>query len=594
MDDDYWDGAIGQLDLLDDFYRPTTASAALTIAGSNDTTIRLKGDNLIVSFFHDMGRNAGQEYVGLYSANPELDITVEQLVDNEPGLLMAVAAENFNDGDAASLIKVSMYGIKIAGNLTLSSGSLASHALTGDSGDTAYGVMSKALSFPDPSANRVIEAVGSTGAFRLGSGTDDPALPDAYRYATNNVFAYPLPSDWKTYAEPNRGTPYAFTAEQKYAMIVDAVAGPFAILENITVTGNVSTLLSEPNILNVTVYGAEPTEVTAADALSWFASLPAGLTAAATTNGQSIEITLSGTPTEIDANLFILKVPIGNSVSPDFDVELNPYATYNIGPAIPVPTYNISYNPGEGVGEIWNVTVSEGSSYTVAENTFTNPGYTFAEWTSASGSYAPGDLITASEDIILTAEWTLAPVPPVVPPEIVFPESNELIYNPNGGTPNTPRHEPAARGGLYIVKENTFERENFTFTEWSTAADGINGKVYLPGETLEFLSSGVTVLHAQWKPNGTNEPGSNGGNTGNAVVTQPDAPVASGNETDDPNSGSKNNNTESGMNGTENKPPIKDPTTQHMSMLVIFFIILLAIGLFTYRRIYEKKEEEEE
>ena len=73
-------------------------------------------------------------------------------------------------------------------------------------------------------------------------------------------------------------------------------------------------------------------------------------------------------------------------------------------------TYTVTYHSNvTGIDDI-EVVYNEGDDVTVAENTFTNPGYAFTEWTTeedGSGySYSPGDVIEdIDDDIDLYAQW---------------------------------------------------------------------------------------------------------------------------------------------------------------------------------------------
>ena len=76
-------------------------------------------------------------------------------------------------------------------------------------------------------------------------------------------------------------------------------------------------------------------------------------------------------------------------------------------------TYTVTYHANvTGVSDI-EVEYNEGDDVTIADNTFTNPGYAFIEWnTEADGSgdsYAPGDEIEGiDDDIDLYAQWEVS------------------------------------------------------------------------------------------------------------------------------------------------------------------------------------------
>lgn len=73
--------------------------------------------------------------------------------------------------------------------------------------------------------------------------------------------------------------------------------------------------------------------------------------------------------------------------------------------------YKLSFSANGGNGTIANISVEEGSEFTLPENTFTKTGYSFAGWaTSADGnvSYSDKAKITVTGNITLYAKWTVA------------------------------------------------------------------------------------------------------------------------------------------------------------------------------------------
>lgn len=72
-----------------------------------------------------------------------------------------------------------------------------------------------------------------------------------------------------------------------------------------------------------------------------------------------------------------------------------------------------------------------------------------------------------------------------------------ITFDPNGGAGSM---EPMSvnPGVGNKLTDNTFTRENYTFTGWNTAADG-TGKTYADGEIVNF--SADTTLYAQWTQN---------------------------------------------------------------------------------------------
>ena len=74
----------------------------------------------------------------------------------------------------------------------------------------------------------------------------------------------------------------------------------------------------------------------------------------------------------------------------------------------------------------------------------------------------------------------------------------KLTYNANGGEGATDS-APGAAGESVTVAEDGFKRNNYTFTDWNTQADG-KGTAYKPGDSFT-LTDKDTVLYAQWSKN---------------------------------------------------------------------------------------------
>lgn len=143
-------------------------------------------------------------------------------------------------------------------------------------------------------------------------------------------------------------------------------------------------------------------------------------------------------------------------------------------------SYAISYNANGGSGSMSDTTWSYPNSGTVASNSFTRTGYTFAGWVNGSGNpVAVGATYTTS--VALTATWT--------------GNTGTVYYNGNGSdggsTANTTWTYPATSG---IVRANGFTRTGYTFARWNTAANGSGTDYYPNGST----PADGTTLYAIW------------------------------------------------------------------------------------------------
>jgi uncharacterized repeat protein (TIGR02543 family) len=133
----------------------------------------------------------------------------------------------------------------------------------------------------------------------------------------------------------------------------------------------------------------------------------------------------------------------------------------------------------------------------------TRSGYTFGGWLDDSSNlYNPGDSITLTGYITLTAQWT-----PVY----------TVTYNGNSGNTTISDTVGYEEGDSVTVKFTpTPTRSNYTFAGWNTADNG-TGTTYTAAGTNSFLmpASNVT-LYARWTPLYTV---TYNGNSGNSTIS---------------------------------------------------------------------------
>jgi len=176
----------------------------------------------------------------------------------------------------------------------------------------------------------------------------------------------------------------------------------------------------------------------------------------------------------------------------------------------PKYAYSLIYNANFGTSpetksdsENISGVYATGYSIGVDENTFVRENYTFAGWNTASDgsgtAYAPGEsvaLTSKDNKAVLYAQW-------IENPKYAY----SLTYSANfGETPET-KADGENISGTYAesysitVDENTFVRENYTFTGWNTTADG-SGTDYSAGQAVALTAQNNTeVLYAQWTEN---------------------------------------------------------------------------------------------
>jgi uncharacterized repeat protein (TIGR02543 family) len=145
--------------------------------------------------------------------------------------------------------------------------------------------------------------------------------------------------------------------------------------------------------------------------------------------------------------------------------------------------FTVTFEPNGGHG---TMAAQRGDHPTaLAFNEFTRAGYTFVNWfTSANGTgtpYANGATYPFTAPITLYAQWKKGKV-----------ASHTVTFFANGGTGSmAPERENTATG----LSNVTFTRVGYTFSNWSTTANG-KGKSFANRVTYSFKAS--LSLYAQW------------------------------------------------------------------------------------------------
>ena len=126
---------------------------------------------------------------------------------------------------------------------------------------------------------------------------------------------------------------------------------------------------------------------------------------------------------------------------------------------------------------------ANGTMITLAANTFTNPGYTFAGWSDGTSTYGAGASYTLSSDgaaIVFTAQWTA--------------DTDAYSYAGGGGSGSAPASGSGANGTMITLAANTFTNPGYTFAGWS---DGTS--TYGAGASYTLSSDGAAIVFtAQW------------------------------------------------------------------------------------------------
>lgn len=154
---------------------------------------------------------------------------------------------------------------------------------------------------------------------------------------------------------------------------------------------------------------------------------------------------------------------------------------------------HILFDGNGGDGEMDEVCVMPGESYTIPECPFENECHVFANWnTDASGdgdTYTPGQRVVlqlpeGEEEITLYAQWY---------------SKVQVYFDGNGGDGDM-EDTCVMPGESYTIPECLFENEGFLFAGWDTDFLG-DGDAYTPGQQVTLqLEEGEEelTLYAQW------------------------------------------------------------------------------------------------
>ncbi|MCL1982046.1 MAG: InlB B-repeat-containing protein [Clostridiales bacterium] len=150
----------------------------------------------------------------------------------------------------------------------------------------------------------------------------------------------------------------------------------------------------------------------------------------------------------------------------------------------------VIYNPNGGNGAV-AVDVSDvNGQITVSDKGYYWNGYTFNGYnTAANGSgfsYAVGQKVTLSDNLILYAQWK------------PIKDRCTVVYLPGNGGTGGSADVNLLVGSQYTIKNQdsaNVSKPWFNFLYWSTQADG-KGAVYLPGQTITLAND--LTLHAIW------------------------------------------------------------------------------------------------
>jgi len=167
---------------------------------------------------------------------------------------------------------------------------------------------------------------------------------------------------------------------------------------------------------------------------------------------------------------------IGNVFGDVYILAMTMIVVDHIDPEVPV--FDASYDANGGSGTmIGHISIPDGATITLKENSFTRMGYTFTGWkaNNVGETLLPGAVIPVTEDMVLHAQWT--------------PTVYQVTFNSNGGT-SVPSQ--AVYYGDRATYPTVPTRGQYTFEGWYT--DSALMSLYSFTSTV----TGNTTLYAKW------------------------------------------------------------------------------------------------
>ncbi len=147
-----------------------------------------------------------------------------------------------------------------------------------------------------------------------------------------------------------------------------------------------------------------------------------------------------------------------------------------------IPTYWVTFDSGRGYGYMSEAQVQKGKTYTLPECTFTAPNkMEFDCWEIGGKQYQPGDRITVTDNVTVSALWKDAPA-----------EVYTVTFLSNGGT-GTMAPVEIEEGSPCTLPACAFTApEGKAFDHWE-----IDGRAYVPGNAIAV--TGNVSVRAVWK-----------------------------------------------------------------------------------------------
>ncbi len=152
-------------------------------------------------------------------------------------------------------------------------------------------------------------------------------------------------------------------------------------------------------------------------------------------------------------------------------------------------SYTITYmNQGR---QYTTSTLTAGIGTSLISSKPTREGYTFKGWSDTNGGTTARNRFSANEangSKTVYAIWE--------------PNSYNITYMPNGGTPSSVYTQTVTYGQTFITKPaDTYTRDGYTFLGWTLNTPGLTGAYINANTTYTYSTLDNTVLFAEWTIN---------------------------------------------------------------------------------------------
>jgi uncharacterized protein (TIGR02145 family)/uncharacterized repeat protein (TIGR02543 family) len=150
--------------------------------------------------------------------------------------------------------------------------------------------------------------------------------------------------------------------------------------------------------------------------------------------------------------------------------------------------YVVTFNPNGGRGDLVTQNFTHKVAQSLMANPFTNRGFVFTGWNTASNgtgtAYKDEESVKITSHVVLYAQWRIAT------------GFFTVTFDANGAIGEMSPQIFTA-GEAQALSPNAFYYENYRFTGWNTSPNG-KGKDYTNEQNIT-ISSNIT-LYAQWVP----------------------------------------------------------------------------------------------